>query len=117
MDNATNNDTMVTAFERRCLAEKIPFSSSDARMRCMPHTIHLSALKLLEAIGVLTKDESEKSQSRQGAYQECAAESLSGEREDEAAQIEDPPEVAGEKPSSSAVGKAIFKVYTPAQTE
>ncbi|KAJ7096875.1 hypothetical protein C8R44DRAFT_538099, partial [Mycena epipterygia] len=42
MDNATNNDTLVGAFERRCRKEGITFSSTDARMRCMPHTIHLS---------------------------------------------------------------------------
>ncbi|KAJ7759592.1 hypothetical protein B0H16DRAFT_1215324, partial [Mycena metata] len=42
MDNATNNDTMVTAFARRCRTERIPFSATNARMRCMPHTIHLS---------------------------------------------------------------------------
>ncbi|KAJ7437540.1 hypothetical protein FB451DRAFT_1012372, partial [Mycena latifolia] len=29
MDNATNNDTMVEAFERRCLEEGIPFSCED----------------------------------------------------------------------------------------
>ncbi|KAJ6568101.1 hypothetical protein DFH09DRAFT_856019, partial [Mycena vulgaris] len=46
MDNATNNDTMVEAFERRCDELGIPFSCSDSRMRCMPHTIHLSALKV-----------------------------------------------------------------------
>ncbi|KAJ7633518.1 hypothetical protein B0H17DRAFT_836682, partial [Mycena rosella] len=42
MDSATNNDTLVEAFERRCKEKKISFSASDARMRCMPHTIHLS---------------------------------------------------------------------------
>ncbi|KAJ7246902.1 hypothetical protein B0H12DRAFT_1020983, partial [Mycena haematopus] len=47
MDNATNNDTMVEAFERRCVAEGIYFSAEDAQMRCMPHTIHLSALKVV----------------------------------------------------------------------
>ncbi|KAJ6616933.1 hypothetical protein B0H10DRAFT_1798435 [Mycena sp. CBHHK59/15] len=46
MDNATNNDTMVEAFGQRCKEKGIKFSCSDARMRCMPHTIHLSALKV-----------------------------------------------------------------------
>jgi hypothetical protein len=46
MDNATNNNTLVVAFERRCIAAGIPFSARDGRMRCMPHTIHLSALKV-----------------------------------------------------------------------
>ncbi|KAJ7934291.1 hypothetical protein B0H13DRAFT_1560409, partial [Mycena leptocephala] len=42
MDNATNNDTLVAAFEHRCRQLKISFSARDARMRCMPHTIHLA---------------------------------------------------------------------------
>ncbi|KAJ7801544.1 hypothetical protein B0H14DRAFT_2386258, partial [Mycena olivaceomarginata] len=32
MDNATNNDTLVEAFAKRCEDEGIPFSSQDARM-------------------------------------------------------------------------------------
>lgn len=46
MDNATNNDTLVEAFARRCNEVGISFSSRHARMRCMPHTIHLAALKV-----------------------------------------------------------------------
>jgi hypothetical protein len=46
MDNATNNDTMVVALEKKCLKENIPFSSDRARMRCMPHTVHLAAIKV-----------------------------------------------------------------------
>jgi hypothetical protein len=46
MDNATNNDTMVVALEKKCLKENIPFSSDRARMRCMPHTVHLAAVKV-----------------------------------------------------------------------
>ncbi|KAJ7271393.1 hypothetical protein B0H12DRAFT_1000905, partial [Mycena haematopus] len=91
-DNATNNDTMVEAFERRCVAEGIYFSAEDARMRCMPHTIHLSALKLLEAIGVLTKEESKKSASLRGVYQETATESLSLDHDNEASQTLDVPD-------------------------
>ncbi|KAJ6556719.1 hypothetical protein B0H10DRAFT_1847432, partial [Mycena sp. CBHHK59/15] len=44
MDNATNNDTMVEAFQCRCRERSIEFSCTDARMRCMPHTIHLLTL-------------------------------------------------------------------------
>lgn len=44
MDNATNNDTMLRGIERRCHLAGIPFSARDARGRCMPHTIHLSAI-------------------------------------------------------------------------
>ncbi|KAJ6522992.1 hypothetical protein B0H10DRAFT_1693068, partial [Mycena sp. CBHHK59/15] len=76
-----NNDTLVQSFERRCRKEGISFSCKDGRMRCMPHTIHLSALKLLEAIGALTKEEKRtaKSKSRTSAYQDSATESLSRE--------------------------------------
>ncbi|KAJ7940002.1 hypothetical protein B0H13DRAFT_2300060 [Mycena leptocephala] len=71
MDNATNNDTLVEAFERKCHDLEIPFESQHARMRCMPHTIHLAALKLLEAIGALSKDETKRTtaSSRESAYQ------------------------------------------------
>jgi|ERR1700678_3809338 hypothetical protein len=51
MDNATNNDTMLVALEGRCRAAGIKFSAEDARGRCMPHTIHLSAITVrLEVI-------------------------------------------------------------------
>jgi hypothetical protein len=46
MDNATNNDTLTTSIETRCHALGIPFSATHARMRCMPHTIHLAAMKV-----------------------------------------------------------------------
>ena len=46
MDNATNNDTLTTSIETRCHALGIEFSARHARMRCMPHTIHLAALKV-----------------------------------------------------------------------
>ncbi|KAJ7939293.1 hypothetical protein B0H13DRAFT_1514502, partial [Mycena leptocephala] len=46
MDDATNNDTMVEAFASRCRSIGIPLFSRHARMRCMPHTIHLAALKV-----------------------------------------------------------------------
>ncbi|KAJ7804852.1 hypothetical protein B0H14DRAFT_2217917, partial [Mycena olivaceomarginata] len=42
MDNATNNDTLVETFSRKCHKLGIPFNSEHARMRCMPHTIHLA---------------------------------------------------------------------------
>ncbi|KAE9383517.1 hypothetical protein BT96DRAFT_843731, partial [Gymnopus androsaceus JB14] len=55
MDNATNNDTMIDAIADRCTIAQIPFSEKNARMQCLPHTIHLAALKLLEAIGAIDK--------------------------------------------------------------
>ncbi|KAJ6534334.1 hypothetical protein B0H19DRAFT_964767, partial [Mycena capillaripes] len=46
MDNATNNDTMTVAIERKCMAKGIPFEARRSRMRCLPHTVHLAALKV-----------------------------------------------------------------------
>jgi hypothetical protein len=47
MDNASNNNTLMMSLERRCQERSIQFSAQDARMRCMPHTIHLAAIKVL----------------------------------------------------------------------
>ena len=46
MDNASNNDTMMEAIESRCREAGIDFSAQKSRMRCMPHTIHLAAIKV-----------------------------------------------------------------------
>ena len=46
MDNATYNDTMIEVFEENCQAKAINFSAIDSRIRCMPHTAHLAALKV-----------------------------------------------------------------------
>jgi hypothetical protein len=46
MDNTSNNDTLMTSLEARCHAEGFEFSARDSRMQCMPHTIHLAALKV-----------------------------------------------------------------------
>lgn len=46
MDNASNNDLLMTNLEARSQAEGFNFSAVDSRMRCMPHTIHLAALKV-----------------------------------------------------------------------
>uniref|UniRef100_A0A0W0GFI2 Transposase-like protein n=1 Tax=Moniliophthora roreri TaxID=221103 RepID=A0A0W0GFI2_MONRR len=48
MDNASNNDTLMEELELHCFSTGIQFSVKDARMHCMPHIIHLAALKLLE---------------------------------------------------------------------
>jgi hypothetical protein len=47
MDNASNNNTLMMVLESRCQQQGISFSAQDARMRCMPHTIHLAAIKVL----------------------------------------------------------------------
>jgi hypothetical protein len=46
MDDATNNDTMMEEIEDLCHVEGINFSAQHSRLRCMPHTIHLAALKV-----------------------------------------------------------------------
>ncbi|KAF8530374.1 hypothetical protein BU17DRAFT_36167, partial [Hysterangium stoloniferum] len=46
MDNATNNDTMVVAIEQCCCEVGVYFSAKEVRMCCMPHTIHLAAIKV-----------------------------------------------------------------------
>ncbi|KAJ7741767.1 hypothetical protein DFH07DRAFT_695537, partial [Mycena maculata] len=46
MDNATNNDTLVEAIERLCLAKKIKFSAQNSRLRCMPHTVDLAVIQI-----------------------------------------------------------------------
>lgn len=45
-DNATNNDTMIEALEVKSKAKGISFNAKDVRCRCMPHTVHLAAMKV-----------------------------------------------------------------------
>ncbi|KAJ7720014.1 hypothetical protein B0H16DRAFT_1336236, partial [Mycena metata] len=111
MDNATNNDTMVETFAKLCRKKGINFSVKDGRMRCMPHTIHLSALKLLEAIGALTKVEKQaaKAKSPNSAYQDSATESIEREADENAGDTEDSADSDDETPES-LIGAAVFKV-------
>ena len=46
MDNATNNDTLAQGIERRSVEAGVFFSAMDSQMRCMPHTVHLAAIKV-----------------------------------------------------------------------
>ena len=46
MDNATNMDTLVDGIARHAHAAGIDFNAEWARLHCMPHTIHLSALEV-----------------------------------------------------------------------
>ncbi|THU96394.1 hypothetical protein K435DRAFT_664583 [Dendrothele bispora CBS 962.96] len=46
MDNVSHNDTMIECFADKCFQHDISFSEKNAHMCCMPHTIHLSALKV-----------------------------------------------------------------------
>jgi hypothetical protein len=57
MDNTTNNDTLVQSLGVHFTTAGIPFSATDACMRCIPHIIHLAALQLLEGIGAISATE------------------------------------------------------------
>jgi hypothetical protein len=43
-DNASNNDTMCDALKTLHNKLGLEFNAKWARLRCMPHTTHLSAL-------------------------------------------------------------------------
>lgn len=108
MDNATNNNTMVTAIEEKCKAQGIPFSAKDSRLRCMPHTVHLLVLKvciyslwvlctrlihlsqLLEGIGTISKGDGQKAKESQTAsYQDSVSALLDAAHDEEAALIDE----------------------------
>ncbi|KAE9394425.1 hypothetical protein BT96DRAFT_750454, partial [Gymnopus androsaceus JB14] len=42
MDNASNNDTLVEAIQRKCTDLNIPFNAKESHLCCMPHTVHLA---------------------------------------------------------------------------
>jgi hypothetical protein len=44
-DNASNNDTMMDGLETLHAEAGLEFDAQEARLRCMPHTVHLSALE------------------------------------------------------------------------
>jgi len=46
MDNASNNNTLMASLKSQCQRRGIDFPAQNARMRCMPHTIHLAAIKV-----------------------------------------------------------------------
>ena len=114
LDNASNNDTMVEGIARRAAEAGIPFSASWARMRCMPHTIHLAAIKLLEAIGALTKSEADKATSRSGNYQDSLSTPLSRTHDNDAAGLSDVIQETNINllpDASSNIVPAVDKVY------
>ncbi|KAF9497285.1 hypothetical protein BDN71DRAFT_1388102, partial [Pleurotus eryngii] len=84
MDNASNNDTMLMALETWFKDESIDFSARCSRLRCMPHTIHLAALKLLEGVGAISEAESSHASSHRGNYQETVNVCLGQEYNEEA---------------------------------
>ena len=46
LDNATNNNTMVEGIQRQATLEGIVFNATWAHLRCLPHTVHLAAVKV-----------------------------------------------------------------------
>ena len=46
MDNASNNNTLMVSLEQRHQKQGILFLAQDARMQCIPHTIHFAAIKV-----------------------------------------------------------------------
>ncbi|KAJ6600159.1 hypothetical protein B0H10DRAFT_2231031 [Mycena sp. CBHHK59/15] len=80
MDHVTNNDTTFEVFGQKCHSQCINFSAIDSHIRCMPHTTHLAAIKLLEAIGIITKTDRKKVSSHlDDSYQETITVPLSRE--------------------------------------
>jgi hypothetical protein len=49
MDNVSNNDTLMENIAIKCAAADISFDATDARIRCMPHTAHLAAIKVTDS--------------------------------------------------------------------
>ncbi|KAJ3004761.1 hypothetical protein NUW54_g4661 [Trametes sanguinea] len=69
-DNATSNDTLLAEIEHRCNEVGIPFSATNARMRCVPHTVHLSAIELLATLGIIKKSDANQAASSRSNYQD-----------------------------------------------
>ncbi|KAN0131304.1 Ribonuclease H-like domain containing protein [Lactarius tabidus] len=95
LDNASNNDTLVDEIVKRAKEQGIYMNASWVRLRCMPHTVHLAALKLLEGIGAISEAESKKATSRSRNYQDSATTPLSRQFDDTAAAQGDEDEQEG----------------------
>jgi hypothetical protein len=113
LDNASNNNTiidntMIEGIAQRADREGITLNPAWARLRCMPHTMHLAAVRvflfyffltvlhiiyldyqLLEAISAISRSDAQKASSRKGNYQDATTASLSRMHDDEAAGQED----------------------------
>jgi hypothetical protein len=115
LDNASNNDTMIKGIAQRAALEGISLNPAWARLRCMPHTIHLAAVRvnisfllyfilfylqvdyqLLEAIGAISGSDAQKASSRKGNYQDATTAPLSRTHDDEAARQEDGDQFEGD---------------------
>lgn len=133
LDNASNNDTLVDEIVKRAKEQGIFMNATWARLRCMPHTVHLAALKvssrlcyyvmmlvtcryatqLLEGIGAISEAEGKKATSRGGNYQDSATTPLSRQFDDIAAVQGDEDEQEGlllEVNCASDIVPAVEKV-------
>ncbi|PBK63978.1 hypothetical protein ARMSODRAFT_1023610 [Armillaria solidipes] len=90
LDYASNNDMLVQGIESRCHKEGIVFDAKLSRLRCMPHTVHLAAIKLLEAIGVISKKSAKKAAGQSSNYQDAATAHVDRSNDVEAALQDDP---------------------------
>ena len=70
MDNASDNNMLMVSLEKRCDERRVPFSATNAHMRCLPHTIHLATIKLLEGIGAMSRAEGQKASVHSINYQD-----------------------------------------------
>jgi hypothetical protein len=105
-DNASNMDTFISGLKSRAEAIKVAFNTLWARLRCMPHTIHLAALKvrlrmslssltqvaasiqLLEAMGIVSKKRGKKDRLPGVNYQDSVNTLLTEEADNHAAACE-----------------------------
>ncbi|KAG2084030.1 uncharacterized protein F5147DRAFT_589647, partial [Suillus discolor] len=85
-DNASNNDTMCKVLQELCEQEGITFNAQRARLWCLPHTTHLSAL---EGIGAIKASKTTKNHD---AYQDCVTAPLTQEHDNDITGQEDQPE-------------------------
>lgn len=130
MDNASNNDTMIESIQSQCHEAGIKFSAQKSCMHCMPHTIHLAAIKvcsitnffgldtgvndfkykqLLEGISIISKDNSAQAQATN--YQDEVNVGVEHEYNmDTAQEMEgEDSDVVNERPSND-IQTAVYKV-------
>jgi hypothetical protein len=141
-DNASNNDTLVDGLVKLALQDerRICLNAQWIRLRCMPHTVHLAALKvclasvreldrlmnvnvtlyiqLLEGVGAISTAEGKKARSRSGNYQDAILDPLKPSPEvdsDNVGRYDE--DGVDDNPNTilSAVEKAsgIFRLYLP----
>ncbi|KAF8507987.1 hypothetical protein JB92DRAFT_2733743, partial [Gautieria morchelliformis] len=108
-DNASNNDTMMEALGMLCAKEGILFSACEAWMRCIPHTVHLAALKLLEGLGAFST--SQRRGAEQANYQDAVT--LPVTRESDADIVSQEDELEEEDDHMGPVLSAVAKVCVP----